>query len=264
MKIRIIEAAFATYYGPMASLQFENGVSTTDASPFDIQRIAGCIAICDADDPEQKQIDLSMELAAAKLGAVAEPIPLQHPTEEQFKEMQAQALKERVVNQKADEYGAILSEDNIVDDSDADDLIIDPEQSPQGSDGGNGFNGTDDDDEEDMSDLMAAEQAAIPAVIAPVEAPAEEITQQDETGAGEGESTIEQVAETPAAEFVADGDAPSEGNQQSAPHIYTREELEVIADKDGIAGLRLISEPMEVRSKKITELIDGILKAQAN
>ena len=43
---------------------------------------------------------------------------------------------------------------------------------------------------------------------------------------------------------------------------YTKERLEEIADTDGITGLRLIGESLEVRSNSIENLIDKILKAQ--
>ncbi|EIC6864307.1 hypothetical protein LAI64_004604 [Escherichia coli] len=43
---------------------------------------------------------------------------------------------------------------------------------------------------------------------------------------------------------------------------FTREELESIADSEGIAGLRLIGNKIGVKAKGIVEMIDGILKAQ--
>ena len=43
---------------------------------------------------------------------------------------------------------------------------------------------------------------------------------------------------------------------------YSREQLEAIADKDGIAGLRQVGERLNVRDKSIVGLIDGILRAQ--
>lgn len=42
---------------------------------------------------------------------------------------------------------------------------------------------------------------------------------------------------------------------------YTVAELEAIADKDGIKGLREIAEPKGIKSNSIKELIDAILKA---
>lgn len=42
---------------------------------------------------------------------------------------------------------------------------------------------------------------------------------------------------------------------------YTKEALEEIADKKGIAGLREIGDPMGVKGASITKLIDGILSA---
>lgn len=41
---------------------------------------------------------------------------------------------------------------------------------------------------------------------------------------------------------------------------YTQEQLAAIADKDGIAGLRQIAEPLGVKANSIKALIDGIIK----
>ncbi|WBM72993.1 hypothetical protein OH773_21765 (plasmid) [Buttiauxella sp. WJP83] len=43
---------------------------------------------------------------------------------------------------------------------------------------------------------------------------------------------------------------------------FTREELESIADSEGIAGLRLIGNQVGVKAKGIVEMIEGILTAQ--
>ncbi|HBQ8651158.1 TPA: hypothetical protein L9A73_005457, partial [Klebsiella pneumoniae] len=43
---------------------------------------------------------------------------------------------------------------------------------------------------------------------------------------------------------------------------FTREELESIADCEGIAGLRQIGNTLGVKAKGIVEMIEGILKAQ--
>jgi len=47
----------------------------------------------------------------------------------------------------------------------------------------------------------------------------------------------------------------------SAP-LYTREQLEAIADKDGINGLRKIGDTVGVRGTSIRVLIESILQAQ--
>lgn len=52
------------------------------------------------------------------------------------------------------------------------------------------------------------------------------------------------------------------GTVEHGVQIYTREELEAVADSEGIAGLRLIGGVMGVKAKGIVEMIDGILKAQ--
>lgn len=52
------------------------------------------------------------------------------------------------------------------------------------------------------------------------------------------------------------------GTVQPGIQMYTREELEAVADSEGIAGLRLIGGNIGVKAKGIVEMIDGILKAQ--
>lgn len=41
---------------------------------------------------------------------------------------------------------------------------------------------------------------------------------------------------------------------------YTHEQLAAVADKDGIAGLRQIAEPLGIKASSIKGLIDGIIK----
>ena len=48
---------------------------------------------------------------------------------------------------------------------------------------------------------------------------------------------------------------------QTVKRRYTREDLEEIADKKDINGLRDIAEPLSVKATSITKLIDDILKA---
>ena len=51
---------------------------------------------------------------------------------------------------------------------------------------------------------------------------------------------------------------------EATPNLqkFTRAELESLADAEGIAGLRLIGNPLGVKAKAIGEMIDGIVKAQ--
>ena len=44
---------------------------------------------------------------------------------------------------------------------------------------------------------------------------------------------------------------------------FTRASLEKIADKDGIAGIRDIATPLNLKSKSVSELINAILNASA-
>lgn len=50
--------------------------------------------------------------------------------------------------------------------------------------------------------------------------------------------------------------------KQTTPE-YTREDLEKIADEKGIAGLRVIADPLGIRGRGISELISEILKGQS-
>jgi hypothetical protein len=49
---------------------------------------------------------------------------------------------------------------------------------------------------------------------------------------------------------------------QDPVKAYTREELEAIADRDGIEGLRPIGNSLHVKSNSIVKLIEAILRAQ--
>lgn len=51
-----------------------------------------------------------------------------------------------------------------------------------------------------------------------------------------------------------------QANAQATHH--TREELEAIADEKGIAGLRDVAEPLNVKGTSIVGLMDAIIKAQ--
>lgn len=61
----------------------------------------------------------------------------------------------------------------------------------------------------------------------------------------------------------APAEAPKQAEAQSDAAAYTAEQLEVIADKGGIAALREIGDKLDVRGTSIAKLIEGILKAQA-
>lgn len=68
-------------------------------------------------------------------------------------------------------------------------------------------------------------------------------------------------------ELEADGQ-PAEVGQakavaQQRSDVFTKEQLEAIADKTGIAGLREIAAPLNVKGTSIDKLIEGILKSQA-
>ena len=70
------------------------------------------------------------------------------------------------------------------------------------------------------------------------------------------EKTAGLEAEQPEEEDEEEEDEPEERK------IYTREELEAVADDSGIRGLREIGDPLNVKATSLTTLIDLILKAQ--
>lgn len=81
-----------------------------------------------------------------------------------------------------------------------------------------------------------------------------------------GSVTLPTLAElqAQAAQLVTAVMSPPEGATVSTPAVvYTKEQLEAIADKDGIAGLRNIGDTLDVRGTSITKLIQAILDAQA-
>lgn len=49
---------------------------------------------------------------------------------------------------------------------------------------------------------------------------------------------------------------------QSKVAVYTREELEAVADSEGIAGLRVIGNSLGVKAKNIDKMISAIMSAQ--
>lgn len=61
----------------------------------------------------------------------------------------------------------------------------------------------------------------------------------------------------------ANGAGKSDLPMTAAPSLggitYTQEELEAVADKDGIKGLRAIASPLGVKGNSINELIRGIV-----
>lgn len=59
----------------------------------------------------------------------------------------------------------------------------------------------------------------------------------------------------------ADSQAPADDTAGKA--IYSREQLEALADKEGIAGLREVAETFGVKGTSIVGLIQEILDAQA-
>jgi len=91
----------------------------------------------------------------------------------------------------------------------------------------------------------------------------------------DGEETItaglaalaEQMALSGGEEVVTDpnpaGDGTEDNTTSTTVKIYSREELEKIADDKGIKGIREISDPLGLKSTSIVPLIDMILEHQA-
>ncbi|EPO1520846.1 hypothetical protein ACT6ML_004524, partial [Escherichia coli] len=73
--------------------------------------------------------------------------------------------------------------------------------------------------------------------------------------------TAEDIVETPAPDIVPMKRGAAETKPKPVQR-FTREELESIADCEGIAGLRQIGNQIGVKAKGIVEMIEGILKAQ--
>jgi hypothetical protein len=62
---------------------------------------------------------------------------------------------------------------------------------------------------------------------------------------------------------IAQAAKPEETKKEAPVVGYTREELEQIADKSGITGLREIGDKFDVKATSISKLIAAILDAQA-
>lgn len=65
------------------------------------------------------------------------------------------------------------------------------------------------------------------------------------------------------AEASAEGGVATDQEAAEPRRIYTREELEVVADNEGIRGLRKIGEPLGARNVSIAGLITEILQQQS-
>lgn len=91
---------------------------------------------------------------------------------------------------------------------------------------------------------------------------AETIDGRNVSAAGAYSERYDVTADT-VKEYIAEPVTKMErGTVEPGVQIYMREELEAVADSEGIAGLRLIGGNMGVKAKGIVEMIDGILKAQ--
>ncbi|EBL8960136.1 hypothetical protein JKH05_004225 [Salmonella enterica] len=75
------------------------------------------------------------------------------------------------------------------------------------------------------------------------------------------ELVADKIVEPVAPDIVPMKRGTTEGTDKPLPR-FTREELESIADCEGITGLRQIGNQIGVKAKGISEMIESILKAQ--
>lgn len=80
----------------------------------------------------------------------------------------------------------------------------------------------------------------------------------DETYIGNVYERAQEVSAPVQTPVVAEPE-PETVVESTAP-AYTEDQLAAIADKEGIAGLRVIADPLGVKGVSIRALIDGILK----
>ncbi|MDX5412913.1 MAG: hypothetical protein LPK02_07680 [Rhodobacterales bacterium] len=78
----------------------------------------------------------------------------------------------------------------------------------------------------------------------------------------EAETEAEKTAQALEAEVAAMEEAAADAEAAQPAVVYTREELEAIADDKGITGLREIGDALDAKSNSIEGLIEKILAAQ--
>lgn len=80
-----------------------------------------------------------------------------------------------------------------------------------------------------------------------------------ETLEGLNPSSSQQVIDSRCVQVVAAVVAP----EAPTVKVWTRDQLQALADTDGIKGIRTISDPLDIKSTSISALIDAIVNAQA-
>lgn len=93
----------------------------------------------------------------------------------------------------------------------------------------------------------------------------ERFPRQTELDKATAEAKVEASAATPEGDNGAavQSDQPTHEAPAEPAKVWTREELETVADQNGIKGLREIATPMGVISSSIGTMIDKILEAQS-
>ena len=99
---------------------------------------------------------------------------------------------------------------------------------------------------------------------APVIKPArtQEEVEKDEADERERLAAEAQARKAEEEKALAEAQAKLEA-EDSDPVVYSRQELEAIGAQDGGAGLRPIAEPLGVKGRSITDLVERILEAQS-
>jgi hypothetical protein len=96
------------------------------------------------------------------------------------------------------------------------------------------------------------------------EQPTDASQEQGANQAGEGEGSGGNAPDTPAETQGGSEQAGTDaGEGEGKAPVYTREQLEKVADAEGIAGLRKIAEQYGVKANSIAKLIDEIINASA-
>lgn len=76
------------------------------------------------------------------------------------------------------------------------------------------------------------------------------------------ERNADEALSQQASEAQARAGAEASENAKREAKVYTKEQLEAVADKEGIKGLRTIATPLGVKGNAINEIIAEILAAQ--
>jgi hypothetical protein len=92
-------------------------------------------------------------------------------------------------------------------------------------------------------------------------------TEQDAKIEADAEAEREKLAKAEEERKVKEAEALEAAKAKAAAEaketVWTRQELEAVGANDGIEGLRKLADPLGVKGRSITDLVDAILQAQA-